>query len=93
MRAVPHRFRDAHGHEGDEVGSLFWFRRYLTVFAIAFAIIAVAQLLKGHSQHHAVEQGLIWAFVSASVFTGSRIWQSRRGRHCALCRDTPEMQD
>ncbi|WP_159015989.1 hypothetical protein [Cognatiluteimonas profundi] len=73
------------------MGSLFWIRRYLTVFVFAFLVIAVAQLLKGHTNRYAVVQGLIWAAVSASIFTGSRIWQSRRGRHCALCRDTPEM--
>jgi hypothetical protein len=75
------------------VGNLFWIRRYLTVFVIAFTVIAVAQLLKGHTDRYAASQGLIWATVSASIFTGSRIWQSRRGRHCALCRDTPEMQE
>jgi hypothetical protein len=74
------------------LGRLFWIRRYLTVFAIAFAVIAVVQLLKGHTNRYAVVQGLVWATISATVFTGSRIWQSRRGRHCALCRDTPEMQ-
>jgi hypothetical protein len=74
------------------LGTLFWIRRFLSVFAIAFAIIAIAQLLKGHSNRHALVQGLVWATISATIFTGSRIWQSRRSRHCALCRDTPEMQ-
>jgi hypothetical protein len=78
--------------QGHKAGKRFWIRRYLTVFAIAFAVIAIAQLLKGHTNRYAVVQGLLWATISATVFSGSRIWQSRRGRHCALCGDTPEMR-
>ena len=74
------------------MGTAFWIRRFLTVFVAAACIITFAQWLKGHAIAWSAEQGVLWALVSASVFTGSRIWHSRRGRHCALCRDTPEMR-
>lgn len=78
------------------MGAVFWIRRCLLVFAGAFVVIAAAQLLKGHALTDAATQGSIWAAISATVFTGarlvqSRLVQSRQGQHCALCRDTPEM--
>jgi hypothetical protein len=74
------------------MGTKFWVRRFLTVFALAFLIIAVAQLLKGHAPAYAGTQAALWSFIATSVFTTSRIYQSRRKQHCALCRDTPEMR-
>jgi hypothetical protein len=74
------------------MGAVFWIRRCILVFAGAFVVIASAQWLKGHALADAAVQGVLWAAVSAKVFTGARIIQSRQGRHCALCRDTPEMR-
>lgn len=73
------------------MGRAFWLRRYGQVLAIAFLVIAIAQYAKGRAPLDALLQGLLWGVLSASVFIVSRIYQSRRGRHCALCRDTPEM--
>lgn len=73
------------------MSALFWIRRFLTVLLSAFAIIGGAQLLKGHSPAYAATQAAIWASISASIFTVARYFQARRGKHCALCNDTPEM--
>lgn len=73
------------------MGRAFWIRRYGQVLAIAFVVIALAQYAKGRALGDALLQALIWGVASAGVFTVSRIYQSRRGRHCALCCDTPEM--
>ena len=75
------------------MGIAFWIRRFALVFIAACVVIACAQFLKGRTISHSIVQGLIWAAISASVFTAARIYQSRRGQHCAICRDTPEMQD
>ena len=75
------------------MGPAFWIRRFLTIFIAAACVITGAQWLKGHALGWSVRQGVLWALVSATIFTTSRIWQARRGRHCALCRDTPEMRD
>lgn len=69
----------------------FWIRRFFTVFAIALAIIAGVQYLKGHDAAYALGHGLMWAAISASLFTATRWYRARRGEHYALCRDTPEM--
>lgn len=71
----------------------FWIKRFFTVLAIAFAIICAAQYAKSHDLAYAVTQGAIWSLLSAFVFTIARYFQARRGQHCAICRDTPQMQD
>lgn len=73
------------------MGMSFWVRRFLVVFVGAFVVIGAGQLLKGHTAGHAATQGLVWAAVSASFFIAARMYQSRKGRHCALCRDIPRM--
>lgn len=72
------------------MGTSFWVRRFLLVFGIAFIVIAAAQLVQGESLNYAVTQALLWAAISATIFTGARIYQSRKGRHCALCQDVPQ---
>lgn len=74
------------------MGVSFWVRRFFTVLVGAFLIIAGAQCLKGHEVGYALTQGLIWALVTASIFIAARMYQSRRGQHCAICKDTPEMR-
>ncbi len=71
----------------------FWIKRFFTVLAIAFVIIGAAQYAKSHDLAYAVTQGAIWSLLSAFVFTVARYFQARKGQHCAICRDTPEMQD
>ncbi|MEO8809924.1 MAG: hypothetical protein ABI386_06735 [Rhodanobacter sp.] len=74
------------------MSTTFWLKRFFTVLLGAFAIICVAQLLKGHRVDYSVTQAAVWGLLSALVFTTGRYFQARRGRHCALCSDTPEMQ-
>ena len=70
----------------------FWIRRFAIVFLGAFALIALAQWLKGNSAVYALRQGAIWGLISSSVFIAARVYHSRRGQPCQLCKDTPEMR-
>jgi hypothetical protein len=74
------------------MGIDFWIKRFFTVLGGAFLIICAAQLLRGHELPDAALQGTVWGAISATVFTVSRFFQARQGRHCAICNDTPEMQ-
>jgi hypothetical protein len=74
------------------MGLKFWVKRFLVVLCGAFVIICGAQMLKGNDLVYSVTQGGIWALITASVFTTARIYQSRRGQHCAICKDTPELK-
>lgn len=74
------------------MGAAFWIKRFLTVLVGASAIICAAQLIKGHDLTYSATQAAVWATIAAALFTTARIFQSRRGRHCAICKDTPEMR-
>ncbi len=74
------------------MGTAFWMRRFLVVLAVAFVVIAASHLVRGRGVEYAVTQGAVWSVISAVIFTVARYFQARRGQHCALCRDTPEMQ-
>jgi len=74
------------------VSIAFWIKRFLTVLFGAFVVIYAAQLLRGHTLPYSIEQAAFWAAISATVFTVGRFFQARQGRHCAICKDTPEMQ-
>jgi hypothetical protein len=74
------------------MGTAFWIRRFFLALAIAFAVIAASHLVRGRGIEYAVTQGAIWSVISATIFTVGRYFQARRGQHCAICRDTPEMQ-
>ena len=71
------------------MGTVFWVRRFLVVFAGAFVLIAGAHVLRGRALDYAVTEGLLWSAVAAAVFVAVRLYHSRRGRACALCGDTP----
>lgn len=73
------------------MGTAFWIRRFLLVFTGAFVLIASSHLLRGRGVGHALVEAALWATLTAAVFTGARIVQSRRGQHCAVCRDTPDV--
>lgn len=72
------------------MGSLSWIRRLFTVWAGTFLFLAGVAALRGHSPREAVAHGFLWGAITALIFTGSRRYESREGRRCALCADTPE---
>lgn len=74
------------------MGTAFWIRRFCQVLGGAFVVIAGSHLLRGRGLHYALSEGAVWAIVSACVFTGARLYHSRRGQTCAICRDTPEFR-
>ncbi len=70
----------------------FWIKRFLAVYVGAFVIIMVAQMLKGHDIAYSATQAAIWSALSALIFTIARSVQAGHNQHCAICKDTPEMQ-
>lgn len=73
------------------MGMAFWIRRFVLVYLVALVAIGAAQWLRGRSIEVAMEHALVWAAISSVVFVSARLYQARRGQHCALCGDTPEM--
>lgn len=75
------------------MGTAFWIRRFFVALAVAFVVISASHLVRGRSLEYAATEGGLWSAISAAVFTVGRFFQARRGQHCAICRDTPEMQE
>lgn len=75
------------------MGYTFWLKRFITILIGAFIVITGAQYLKNNDLSYALLQGMIWGPITAIIFTTSRFFQARRGQHCALCKDTPEMRN
>ncbi|HJT79640.1 MAG TPA: hypothetical protein VJ719_00465 [Chthoniobacterales bacterium] len=73
------------------MGIKFWIKRFVTVLVGAFVIICAVQVAKGHDFRYAARHAALWGFITAGVFTAARLFQSRRGQHCAICKDTPEI--
>ncbi len=71
------------------MGLRFWIKRFLTVYAGAFLLLALSEHLKGHHGRTAWDFSALWALISASVFIAARLYHARRGRACAICNDTP----
>ncbi|MBS1199449.1 MAG: hypothetical protein H6R27_127 [Proteobacteria bacterium] len=61
------------------------FRRFLTVLAVAFAVITLVQWLKGHTLTYALLHGGLWGTISAVVFAATSYYKSRHGQRCEVC--------
>jgi hypothetical protein len=70
---------------------LFWMKRFLWVFCIAFTLIFCTHLLRDHALKNSLSESLVWAMISANIFISSRIYQSRKGIHCTLCPENPKI--
>jgi hypothetical protein len=71
------------------MGTTFWIRRYLLVLVLGFVVFAGAHLLRGRPFESSIIEALIWSVIFASIFVGVRLYQSRKGVHCAICNDIP----
>lgn len=72
------------------MGILFWLRRFLPMFCIAFAVIVSTHLLRGHELLFSLSESFLWAMISANIFVFTRAYHTRKGRSCALCNDIPD---
>ena len=68
----------------------FWVRRYFVVAGAAFVLLVAVGLLKGREFDRVVTESLLWGLVTSAVFTAVRYRNARKGKACALCRDTVE---
>ena len=70
----------------------FWVRRGLTVWALAFGLIAGAAFLRGREAQTALLESAIWASISTALFLATRLYNAYNNRPCAICRDTVEKE-
>lgn len=72
------------------MGRAFWIKRFLFVAVVAFAFLTAVELLKGHELVQALSFAFGWGVLASAVFTGTRIYRSRKGQRCAICDDIPK---
>jgi hypothetical protein len=70
----------------------FWIKRFLVVYVGIFLGLFMVALLRDRTLARAATDSALWAGISATIFVGARWYHSRKGRSCALCRDTPEVR-
>jgi hypothetical protein len=83
--------RGAFNRRPSTMSLTFWIKRFCLVFCGAFVVLLAVNLLKGKGARASVIESVIWAGIATTVFIATRLYYSRKGKHCALCRDTPEM--
>ena len=74
------------------MGTTFWVKRFVVATVIAVVTLTLVELLKGHEPVAAIYFGLGWGILASAIFTGTRIYRSRKGQQCAVCNDTPEVK-
>jgi hypothetical protein len=72
------------------MGAAFWIRRFLLVATIATGLLFTIYLARGRGLERAGLEAAVWGVASALAFTMTRLFWSRRGYACAMCRDMPE---
>ncbi len=68
----------------------FWTRRYFTVAAGAFVVIAAAGTLRGRPFARVLLDSLVWSLITAGIFVAARRYRVARGQPCEVCQDMPD---
>lgn len=63
---------------------IFWVKRFVLAFVVAAGLLFAARLWRGFAAQPAAEFALLWALVSASVFTAVGYLRFRRKPSCML---------
>ncbi len=67
-----------------------WIFQYVMMVLALFVLFAGVQNLKGRELEYALEFGVLWAFVSSTIFLIVRIRNYKNRIACQLCNDLPE---
>lgn len=69
------------------MGLKFWLKRAVLIYLGLFVIFFVVEMIKQHTVAAGLEFSTTWALITTVVFISARLYQSRRGAHCAMCDD------
>ncbi len=71
------------------MGAAFWIKRFVIVVAMVFVVLTAVALLRGRALDAALTESAIWSMITSAIFTGVRIYKSRKRQYCAICNDVP----
>lgn len=64
-----------------------WSIQYLVMLLLLFTLFSAVQYLKGRELAYAIEFGVLWAWISSTIFLVVRIRNYRNRVDCQLCND------
>lgn len=64
-----------------------WILQFTLITAALFIIFALTQYLKGRDADYAVEFGMTWSLITATIYTATRVYYFKRGMYCKVCND------
>ncbi len=67
-----------------------WIIQYLIAVPLMALLLGGVQMLKGRAFEYAIEFGLLWGLISATIFLATRIYYYKKGLYCKVCNDLPE---
>ncbi|GEN44113.1 hypothetical protein RB215_07400 [Pseudoalteromonas sp. HL-AS2] len=67
-----------------------WIVQYAIALPIVFSLLTSVQYLKGRSLEYSIEFGILWAWVSVTIFAIRRFYNYRKNINCAVCNDLPD---
>lgn len=69
-----------------------WIIQYLIAVPVVALLLGGVQMLKGRELDYAVEFGLLWGVISATIFVATRIYYYKKGLYCKVGADLPESE-
>ncbi len=66
-----------------------WIVQYAAMLSVLALVLSWVQYAKGRDVEYSVAFGLFWAFLSSTIFLGTRIYYYRKNIPCAVCNDLP----
>ncbi|SEK32010.1 hypothetical protein SAMN05216262_10161 [Colwellia chukchiensis] len=64
-----------------------WIFQYVIALPIIFVLLASIQYFKGRTLEYSIEFGVLWAWVSVTVFAIRRYYNYRKNINCRVCND------
>jgi len=67
-----------------------WIIQYLIAIPVVALLLGGVQMLKGREFEYALEFGLLWGLITATIFLATRVYYYKKGLYCKVCNDLPE---
>lgn len=70
-----------------------WLIQYVIAVLAAGGLLGLIQFLKGRGLEYSIEFGVLWGFISATLFLVTRIYYFKKGLYCKVCADLPPPEE
>lgn len=68
----------------------YWIVRYLLAAGLLSAILVVVEYSKGTPTPVDLFSAVGWSMLAAALFVGTRYWNARKNKACAMCVESSE---